>query len=261
MVRSMVKVALIVCAAMALWAPELAAAGPSAVPSPKASATGPSAKASASAEAETPEAEETAAPAKLTPAQRQFADAFVKAVNTADTNAMRKLIAPKSLSCLDKSSEAYLEHWLKKQMRFRISEDFRSSFAPLKSGPGTSPPMAGYPVNPTDTMEIKFGAGPDRNITLLHQVTTDNGKFYLIAPCPTAKGLERFAKFEKRRSESRERAQQIYAKLEDPLLTRLRTLIKHGKTGDAIKLCAGSLKVDNMTAADVVALLMGHKPG
>ncbi len=200
-----------------------------------------------------------AASSKLTPSQREFAAAFVKASNTKDTGAMRQLVAPEVLACFDKETSPFLDRWLERQARLTISTDYQASFSDYKGGIQTSP-LLKYPAAPTNTMEVRFGMGRGSTATLIRQVRREKDKYYLVGPCLTAQGVENFRATEKKRAERIEKARAIYSKLEDPLLTQLRTLIKQNKFREAMQLCTKSLKIDNFTARDVLLILAGREP-
>lgn len=196
---------------------------------------------------------------KLTHAQQQFVDRFVKAVNARDRKGVRQLVAPKALACFNENNDAYLERWIEKQANFEVQSAYQARFAPLDASTFNNSPYMSFPVLPTHTMDIEFIGHKNLDVTYIRMVALENGKWYLAAPCPTEQGLARFNVREKQRAERRDQAEQIYAKLQDPLLTQLRTLIKQGKESDAMKICAHDLKIKEDMARDVVLLLMGRQ--
>ncbi|HEY6420691.1 MAG TPA: hypothetical protein VIX59_16985 [Candidatus Binataceae bacterium] len=195
---------------------------------------------------------------KLTQGQQQFVDQFLKAVNARDRKGLTELVAPKALACFNQDNDAYLKRWLEKQANFQVQTTYQARFLPLDASSFRNSPYMTFPVLPTHTMEIEFTGVKNLDITMIRMVTLDNSKWYLAAPCPTAAGLARFNLREKKRAYHRDQAEQIYAKLQDPLLTQLRTLIKQGQPNEAIKVCAKSLQIKDDMAHDVVLLLMGR---
>ncbi len=200
-----------------------------------------------------------AASPKLTAAQREFAAAFVNAANAKDVDALHKLVAPEVVACFDKETTPFLQRWLEKQARITISTDYQASFSQYTGGLQTSP-LLRYPAAPTNTMEISFGMGGGQSATLTRQVRREKGKYYLVGPCLTAQGVDKFRADEKKRADRIEKARTIYSKLEDPLLTQLRTLMKQNKGREAIRLCSKALKIDPLTARDVLMILAGREP-
>jgi hypothetical protein len=196
---------------------------------------------------------------KLTRAQREFAAAFVSASNAKDIDAIRKLVAPEAVACFDKETQPFLDRWLKKQTRFLISTDYEASFARYTGGLQTSPLLT-YPAKPTETMEIKFGAGGEQQVTMIRHVRLEKGKYYLVAACLTPEGVDRFRADEKKRDVRIAQAREISSKLQDPLLSQLRTLIKQKKVREALQLLRSNVRVDFLTARDVLLILADREP-
>jgi hypothetical protein len=213
------------------------------------------AKSAAASSAATPAAVRSK---KLTAQQREFAAAYVSAANSKDIEALRKLVAPEVLACHAKETKPFIDRWLRRQGRFAISADYHASFAPYRGGLQTSP-LLSYPANPTETMTLDFGT-QGQSVVMTRHLTQEKGKLYLVAPCLTPAGVQRFQAQQKQRDERIQQARAIYGKLEDPLRTQLRTLIKQNKVRDAMQLCTSKLKVNNLVARDVLLLLDDREP-
>lgn len=200
-------------------------------------------------------------PSKLTPAQREFAESLVKAVNSRDRQGVQNLIAPKSKACFNKDNAFYLDRWTEKQARYVVSGDYTARFYPLSGKFSETTPLATFPVAATHNIEIRYGGTREMTVTLIRQVAEQNGKWYLVAPCPTADGLARVKQSETARAERRQKAQAVYDKLQDPLLTQLRTLVKQKKYEEAMKQCTGQLKLDPGTARQLIGILVKQHQG
>ncbi len=86
------------------------------------------------------------------------------------------------------------------------------------------------------------------------------GKWYEVQPCPTALGMQRFARLQQMRAQGRARAKEALARVQEPLKSQLLALIGKRDNADAWKLCMSSLHVDFTTAHRIVAMLAGDEP-
>ncbi len=86
------------------------------------------------------------------------------------------------------------------------------------------------------------------------------GKWYEVQPCPTALGMQRFARLQQMRAQGRARAKEALARVQEPLKSQLLALIDKRDNADAWKLCMSSLHVDFTTAHRIVAMLAGDEP-
>lgn len=197
--------------------------------------------------------------AALTPAQRAFAEKYLKALQAQDPATMRALVPPATLKCFDKSKQPFLDAWIEKQFRYQIPKDHRtkiSTWPPDMSKPSKN---ATYPVPATNVLEFEYSTPGGSTFTVNQMIGQEAGDWYAIAPCPTEAGMERFAKIEKIRAARRERAERAYAQVHEPLKSQLLALIAKHDNASAWKLCIKSLHVDFMIARAVVAKLAGEK--
>jgi hypothetical protein len=206
----------------------------------------------------TPSATPSPAP-KLTQAQREFADAFISAANTKNGAAMRRLVAPEALASYRKETEPYFDRWLNSRFRYAIPAEAAVSF---RTFAGVLPGWRTFttPAQPTDVMTIEFMKGKVHE-KLEEFLRQEKGKYYLIAPYPTAKGWERFKEARDRKEDRIREAREAYAKLQDPLRSRLKTLLDQHKDRDALVLCVHELNLEPRTARYVLDLLAGREPG
>jgi len=196
--------------------------------------------------------------AAITPEQRKFAAQFVQSVQAEDPAQVRALIPPTTLKCFDKSRQEFLDVWIKKQFRFKIPDKHKISVSVLPPDMAKPSKIATYPVRGTHLMGFEFTTA-DSTITINEMIGQEAGKWYLTPPCPTEAGLERFAKIQKFRAAGEERAEQAYAKIQEPLKSQLLALIAKHDNASAWKLCIRSLHVDFMTAQAVVEKLASEK--
>jgi hypothetical protein len=197
--------------------------------------------------------------AELTAAQRRFAAAFVSAANAKDAGAMRKLVTPQSLSCYDKDTEPFLDRWIKTRRDRAVSPDYKASFLPY--GGFRRSKFITMPVQPTEMMQIDFATPGGQKMSLFNNVWQENGRYYLVAPCLTAKGAEHFKTDRAKHEERARKAREAYAKLNEPTRSQLADLLKRGKKREAYLLCKRELKVDSSVAIGVLDLVAGREPG
>ncbi len=196
--------------------------------------------------------------AKLTDAQRQFAAAFVSAANAKDAGAMRKMVIAQSLSCYNKDTEPYLDRWIKTRRDRTVPPDYKVSFSPYGGFQGSK--FIVMPVQPTDMMQIDFVAPGGQKTSLFNTVRWEQGRYYLVAPCLTAKGAEHLKTEQAKHADRSKKAHEAYAKLQDPLRSQLVDLLKKGKKRDAYVLCKRELKLDSGATIEVLNLLQGREP-
>ena len=197
--------------------------------------------------------------AKITPAQRAFAKKFVEAVDAQDNAKMRALIPSDTLKCFDQSRQAFLDAWIEKQFRHQIPANNQLTVIALPQENYKPSKMATFPMRATHLMAFESKMDEGSTITINQAVGQEAGVWYLAVPCPTAAGLVRFAKIQKLRAVSRERADLAYTKLKEPVKSQLLALIAKHDNASAWRLCVQSLHVDIMTAQAVVDKLAAEK--
>ncbi len=115
-----------------------------------------------------------------------------------------------------------------------------------------------YPVPGTHLLGFEYSSG-DSTITVNQVIGEDGGNWYLIPPCPTELGMQRFAKIQQRRAAFAARAERLSKKINEPLKSQILALIAKRDNAGAWKLCVNSLHVDFLTAQAIVSNLAGQK--
>ena len=138
-------------------------------------------------------AAQTAAPGD--PGQRTFVNDYMAAVGAKDVAALRRLIHPASLACMNDSNRDFYDVLFANA----VKEGPRSSYRITRIGPTTGlaeklvpAGMIRYPVTPTHEVRIDFETGPNRSKTLIRQIAMADGSWLEVMPCPTPEGLEAF---------------------------------------------------------------------
>jgi len=231
---------LVIFAFGALMAAGYAHAGPPA----------PSAAATASAD------NEDAGSPQMQPSEEQmrFAREYVKAVNSRDLKALRRLIPPKTLACFNERNEVYLTTWLERQFADPIAEPYTVTVE--KDEPDQLPRSALFtlPVVPTHQINITTKIGGEE-VVLGRPIAYQDGRWYETAPCPTDVGMRNFLRKREIAKSKSARADALYAKLKDPLKSDLKKLIQQDKRQEACRRYATAAKVDIQTGCAVVKRL------
>jgi len=207
--------------------------------------------------APTRSAQEVAAE-KGTPDQQELARKVVDAMYVKDAAKLKQLIAPSTLKCIGKN-EDFLNDRIRKQFALPISRTYRLTITKLPPNVMNPTKYATYPMPPTHLMGIEFQT-QNGNATVNQTIGEEDGKWYEAQPCPTELGMQRFAKLQHMRAETRARAKAAMARVQEPLKSQLMTLIAKRDTVDAWKLCMSSLKMDFPTCRGVVEILAGNGP-
>ncbi|MDB5108779.1 MAG: hypothetical protein JWM69_1720 [Candidatus Binatus sp.] len=232
-----------------------AIAGPAGAPVPSASApraTGPASVGADAIDAEESGDEKTGPP---TPAQKKFGERLVQVIQAKDEKGLNNLLAPETRACLEKTDQNFVKRWTYKQLRFGVTPGYQLSVEKVSEDATKDSQFRTYPLHASHELNIKYLTAEGSEITLIKPIGLQHGNWYLVAACPTAAGVARLHKTEQMRDEAHKRAAQIYPKMPAPLSTRLQALIANGKREQAMRVCAQSMKVDVLTAQQLLAML------
>ena len=197
-------------------------------------------------------------PEPPSPAQKEFADSLVAALNSKDAARLKALIAPESLTCFDQSRQAYLDGWLRRQFRVPIGNDYKVTVAKLPPDFSTKATRVKFPIAPTDALIISYdGAGARRTYRRL--IAQQDNRWRLILGCPTDATMVNFNKSEQIKAKVAERADKLMPKVKEPLTSQIRALLAKGDRMGASKLCAEELHTDLLTAREVVERVSGQE--
>ncbi|MGO9453779.1 MAG: hypothetical protein ACLQDV_22410 [Candidatus Binataceae bacterium] len=187
-----------------------------------------------------------------TVAQFHFADLYIKAVNSKDLNALRRLIPPRTLACYSDRTQPYLSTWLERQFRDPIAKPY--SITIEKQGTLPRSALFTLPVPPTHQINIKTTLNGDE-VVLGRPIAYEDGRWYETAPCPTDIGIEQFQQRQELAKQETAALDKLYAQLKDPLLADLKNLIAQGKTLEACRKYAAATRIDYQRGCQVVRKL------
>ena len=191
----------------------------------------------------------------LTPAQRAFADAYLAAVTGSDVNRYKALLHPRTRACMSAENADYFNSIFKR----RINKIPLSPKTSVETLPDTVPFLKvfeaqGYhnPVRPTHVIHIDIATTGNSLFSISAFSALENGRWYEILPCPTAKALEQMRISRARNDSIAARAKVLAHELRDPLRAEILALLKQDESIKAGKRYAETAKVDYNTARLVV---------
>jgi hypothetical protein len=194
----------------------------------------------------------------LTPAQRVFADAYLAAVTGSDVNKYKALLHPRTRACMNAENADYFSSIFKR----RINKVPLSPKTSVETLPDTVPFLKmfedhGYhhPVQPTHAIHIDIATTGNSLFSISAFSVLENGKWYEILPCPTAKALEQMRITRARNDSITARAKVLAQELRDPLRAEILALLKDDQSIKAGKRYAEVEKVDYNTARLVIEAL------
>jgi len=216
-------------------------------PSPQGAGTPTAAQIAARKEAE-----------KGTPAQQELARKVVDAMSAEDFAGLKALFAPSTLKCIGKNEDFLIDR-MKRQFALPISKKYKLTITKLPPGVMGPNKFATYPMPPTYLMGMEFTDQDGDTATVNLTIGQEDGKWYEAQPCPTAAGMERFAKMVQMRQQRHARAQAEMSQLKDPVKSQLLALISKHDTVGAWRMCMSSLKIDFSTCKGMVSIMSGDK--
>jgi hypothetical protein len=198
----------------------------------------------------------------LTPTQSAFAATYMAAVTGTDLGRYKQLIHPSSLACMRKANEDYYEHALGRRQG-------RATRAPLVLIESLPPKIAlneaaariglHYPVRPTHAFHVDLVAGAAQESLVAFAIVED-GTWYEVLACPTAKTAEEFRTAKTRAARDSATAHKLAKSLRDPVRGELLAMVKGGEPLSAVRRYAEISGVEFAMAKQVVnALASGSR--
>lgn len=204
--------------------------------------------------------------------QHKFIQQYLDAIRSNDPAKLKKHIHPKLLACFNAENREYLDLVLSTQIDPNLPDHVDATeITPLKEAPsyGFPPGTYSYPVQPTHHFQIQLSYKPapkcpspveseSSPTVVAGEIASMNGSWYLVFPCPTGQGARWYHDQDRANEEQLARASKLAGELRDPLLSRIKQLIKERCTSDAEKEYQTATGADPATALRVIYVL-GHK--
>jgi hypothetical protein len=195
--------------------------------------------------------------------QRQFVQAYMAAVSASDAAALRRLLHPAVLACIDDKTREFFDSMLARDLRARPTAGYRISrverLRPDGGGGLWPADMFRYPVAPTRQIQIDFETGPSSSTTLVREIALSKGSWLWVLPCPNAKGVAFFREQQVKGQRQRAQAEQLAAGIGEPLRSEIRQLLAEQRRVEAIKKYREASGLDLTTAVQVIDVIQAQK--
>lgn len=176
----------------------------------------------------------------LSDEQKDYVIRYVEAVNSDDLSKLKILMHSSYLECINSTNQDYYDNVFQKSLKYDIPKDYNVSIE-LLSDESVAKEVEGlkqwglpYPIRPTHQLQIDFETEYS-SVTIVRKLILEDGKYYEIAGCPTQEMLEKFREMNTKKEEDLKRAEGLFRKLEESLLSELTQLLKEGRKIDAWK--------------------------
>jgi len=181
-----------------------------------------------------------------------FVIPWVEALKSNDPANLKKFIHPNVLACINDETRDYFDASMAEELggakgKYEITK--------LKlwngPGPGWTLPAEGfsYPLRPTYELNLHF---EQTNLVQIRYLAPANGKWYEVEACPNEKGKALLREMIIKGNEQKKRAAELASKLTDPLLAKLRAILKQHRLTDAAKKYQEATGLDDFTLAVMV---------
>jgi len=197
--------------------------------------------------------------ADISPAQRMLVERYAAAITAHDAAALKALYHPATRACINSDNEDFFEFLFGNDLRFEseLKEGYKlTGFDTADPSIVDGNAMGGMlpaPVAPTHQFQIDTAG--TRMVTIVRMAAEQDGAWFIVAGCPTEKGLAMFRERRGQGAQQQARARELASKLDEPLLSEIKNLLAQNRRVDAIKRYQDAAKVDLTTAAQVIDAL------
>lgn len=194
----------------------------------------------------------------MTPAQRTFANAYVSAVTGPDIERYKRLLHPRTRACMNRDNADFFNNIFgRRGGRTARNPQVSLEKLPKNFGMFSAARSNGltYPARPTHAFHINLvGTGPRQSAVIAFAVR-ENGIWYEVLPCPSAKSLELMREAQRRDAAESITARALADSLQDPLRGELLALVKDSGSISAAKRYSEAAQVELTMARRVVKVL------
>jgi hypothetical protein len=199
----------------------------------------------------------------LNPAERAFAEAYLKAVTGSDIEQYKVLLHPATRACINKPENAeYFAPMLSRRVRQRTANP-KLSIEELAPGFPLFDAVAkqGYvfPARPTHAFNIDLETKGTRSSSIIAFSILEGGHWYEVLPCPTAKALANMRENKKKEEVENAKARVLVTSLQNPLRAQMMDLIKQGFTIMAARKYSDAMHADLTMSYRVAKILEAGK--
>jgi hypothetical protein len=202
-------------------------------------------------------ARETSTKLEMTPAQRTFSQAYLAAVTGPDIDRYIRLLHPRTRACITTANAEFFNTIFARRVG-RVARNPRSSISKLKGSgmfSSANPNGLSYPERPTHSFQIDLVSSGSRQSALIVYAVKENGIWYEVLPCPSAKSLQMMREAKLQNAADSAKARQLADSLQDPLRAEVLALLQESGVIDAVKRYSEAAQVDLTMARRVVKAL------
>jgi hypothetical protein len=181
---------------------------------------------------------------------------FVKAINDRSVDERKKILHPKTASCINSETQPFFDWIFSKQFKYLIPANYRATTRPF-TGSSFQPTEAKfvYPVEPSHILQIDYSSKPFSSTTLVLSIVKEGELWYEVLPCPQPEAVIMAKSNAAKNRELEARAKSLAAELRDPLRTEIISLARDGHLIDAIKKYAEASGEDLTVANSVLEIM------
>jgi hypothetical protein len=197
--------------------------------------------------------------------QQQFADAWMAAVKSQDAAKVKALFHPATLACINDSNRDFFDSNFKEELWDGTGLGTSYHIEGVNPLPRPAPmgafPEEGfaYPVEPTHQLQIEAETKDHRTMTILRFLAQANGRWYMVVPCPNAKGLTLFAQQQAETERQMAEGAALAAGMPESLRTEIEQLLAQGRWFDATDRYREAAGTDPRTAIKVINAMAAKK--
>ena len=194
---------------------------------------------------------------QMTPAQRTFANEYVSAITGSDIERYVRLIHPRTRACMNTENADFFNKIFERRVR-RVVKNPRFSVEKVRDAAMFSPTRTNglnYPSRPSHIIHINLISSASKQYAISAHVVRENGIWYEVLPCPSAKSLVALREANRKDAEENLKARAMADSLQDPLRTELVNLLQAEGPVVATQRYAEAAQVDPALARRVVRVL------
>lgn len=191
------------------------------------------------------------------PGHEQFIGKYVAAINAGEIEALKRLIHPGCLACINDENRDYYDDYFSREFKDHIPDNYKMlDMKPIGGDePLMMPDMLYYPVRPAYWVQIDFETKPNSSKSILRQVVKSGDTWFMVLPCPKPEAVKRFKEVKIAKEKQKERARLLLQELKDPLLSELTGLLKEGMKIEAWKKYSAETGEDISMAKEVLSYI------
>lgn len=193
----------------------------------------------------------------MTPAQRTFAQAYLSAITSPDIERYKRLLHPRTRACMTPANAEFFNTIFARRVG-RFARNPHLSVRKLKdAGLINAAKHNGlaYPDRPSHAFEINLISSGPNQYAITAFAVRDNGIWYEVLPCPSAKSLEVMKEAKIRAVADSIKAREVADTLQEPLRGEIVALLKDEGAVSASQRYSAVAQIDLAMARRVIKAL------